>query len=432
MVTVADVKIWGLEAGTVLWDADNNLASFEYNPSFIRTGLSLSPLRMPIDVTGRANRYSFPQLPPAYFGLPGLLADVLPDKFGNTLIDNWLTRQGRPTGSMNPVEKLLYSGNRGIGALEFEPANQSAPTASEKVDVAELVELVSKLLADKGTFQGVMKPDAHAMNQILLMGSSVGGARPKALIAWNPETNEVRSGQVPAPEGFNHWLLKFDGIDDGHLGATIGFGRVEMAYHNMARASGIEMTDCRLHEEGGRAHFMTRRFDRPTADEKLHFQSLHGLYHLDFNMVGAQSHSYEQVFEAMRGLNLPYPQAEQMFRRMVFNIAATNCDDHTKNIGFLMDRTGTWRLSPAYDVCYSYEHGHYWVGKQALSVNGKRENMTLSDVLTVAKAMSIKNPKEIVAEISAVVKQFPDYAAATKGPDRLFDGIQPNLKPFKL
>ena len=192
------------------------------------------------------------------------------------------------------------------------------------------------------------------------------------------------------------------------------------------------MTDCRLHEEGGRAHFMTRRFDRPTADEKLHFQSLHGLYHLDFNMVGAQSHSYEQVFEAMRGLNLPYPQAEQMFRRMVFNIAATNCDDHTKNIGFLMDRTGTWRLSPAYDVCYSYEHGHYWVGKQALSVNGKRENMTLSDVLTVAKAMSIKNPKEIVAEISAVVKQFPDYAAATKVPDRLFDGIQPNLKPFKL
>lgn len=428
MVSIANVNIWGRQAGAVIWDTESQLGTFEYSPEFIKLGLELSPLKMPIDRIGRSNSFSFAQLPAAYHGLPGLLADVLPDKFGNVLINNWLSRQGRPTNSMNPVEKLLYSGNRGIGALEFEPANPKSVGVSEQVDISELVMLVGNILQSKDNLIASMQPNEGAMNQILLMGSSVGGARPKALIAWNSETNEVRCGQVAVPKGFQHWLLKFDGIDDGHLGATKGFGRVEMAYHLMAKDAGIIMTDCRLHEEGERGHFMTRRFDRSNDGEKMHFQSLHGLYHLDFNMVQGQSHSYEQVFEVMRGLLLPYTQAEQMFRRMVFNVLSTNCDDHTKNIGFLMYQNGTWSLAPAYDVCYAYEPGHRWVGRQALSINGKRENISKPDFLSIALANNIKKPLEIIDEINSVVGNWTNYASITKVSEHLFDTISRNLR----
>ena len=436
MITSAIVKIWGKTAGTIIWNSDSGLGTFEYDPSFYLNGWDIAPIKMPlIQPTSRGARpqvFSFPEhrqgQSNTFKGLPGLLADVLPDRFGQALIDTWLIQNGRQSGSMNPVEMLCYIGNRGMGALEFEPAVQSQNSRSSALEIDSLVSLVGEVMTGKLDFETNLKADkAKALNDILLVGTSAGGARAKAIIAYNESTGVIRTGQAEAPEGFEHWLIKFDGVQDAQFGASSGYGRVEMAYHLMAVAAGIEMTTCHLLEENGRAHFMTKRFDRLAGDQKVHIQSLCALNHYDFANVGMSSYSYDQVFETMRELGLPYPAAIQMYRRMVFNVLSRNCDDHTRNIAFMMDQNGKWALTPAYDICHAYRPISPWVSQQSLGVNGKRNNISDEDLLAVGKRASIKQPKVIIDEIRSVVSDWTQYANRTGTPKPLETAIKETL-----
>jgi serine/threonine-protein kinase HipA len=427
MIETAFVNIWNNRVGAIAWDASSGIGSFGFEPSFFKNNWDLAPLQMPL--AGAQERiFSFPELKTSatFNGLPGLLADVLPDKYGNTLINTWLARKGRRTDSMNPVEKLCFIGKRGMGALEFEPPMPKASDLSTKIEINDLVQIVNEILTGRQNFAtNLLENEEKSLLDLLKIGTSAGGARAKAVIAFNPETKEVRSGQVAAPKGFSHWLIKFDGVSDSQFGASHGYGRVEMAYNLMANDAEIEMTACRLLEENGRAHFMTQRFDREPGKGKIHMQSFCAMQHFDFNEIN--SYSYEQLFETMRLLGLPYPQAEQLFRRMVFNVIARNCDDHTKNFAFIMDKTGTWKLSPAYDVCYSYRPGSIWVTQQSLSVNGKRQNITRADFIAVAKQMNIKKAAKIVTQINEVVNNWPKYAEETKVNPALRDAISKTL-----
>lgn len=413
MITTAFVKIWGETVGAVAWNEESGVASFEYDPKFTSLGWDLAPIKMPISQGGRV--FSFPELRAArnsefdtFKGLPGLLADALPDKYGNQLINVWLAQNGRPANSMNPVEQLCFIGGRGMGALEFEPAQLKSQQAFS-VEVKSLVEIAQKMLSKREGFEENLQADEEtAMIEILKIGTSAGGARPKAVIAYNKNTKEVRSGQTLAPEGFEHWLIKLDGVSDAQFGESLGYGRVEMAYYLMAKASGVDMMECELLEENRRAHFMTKRFDREGNDTKYHVQTFCAMEHLDFNEV--TSFSYEQLFQTMRSLGMSYPEAEQMFRRMVFNVLARNCDDHTKNFAFRLAKNGNWEITPAYDVCHSYKPGSRWVSQHALSVNGKRKDITKSDLLKVAKSMNIKKAEKIIKEISNKVALWDDYA----------------------
>lgn len=427
MIETAFVNIWNNRVGAIAWDASSGVGSFEFEPSFFKYNWDLAPLQMPLaEAQGRI--ISFPELKtsPTFKGLPGLLADVLPDKYGNALINTWLTRRGRPTDSMNPVETLCFIGKRGMGALEFEPPVPKVYDVSRKIEINDLVQIANEILTGRQNFAtNLLENEEKSLLDLLKIGTSAGGARAKAVIAFNPETKEVRSGQVAAPKGFSYWLIKFDGVSDSQFGASYGYGRVEMAYHLMANDAEIEMTACRLLEENGRAHFMTQRFDRDPGKGKIHMQSFCAMQHFDFNEIN--SYSYEQLFETMRLLGLPYPQAEQLFRRMVFNVIARNCDDHTKNFAFIMDNGGEWKLSPAYDVCYSYRPGSTWVSQQSLSVNGKRQNITGDDFIVVAKRMNIKKAPKIVAQINEVVNNWPKYAEETKVNPVLRDAINKTL-----
>jgi serine/threonine-protein kinase HipA len=359
-------------------------------------------------------------------GLPGLLADILPDRYGNALINTWLAQQGRPADSMNPVEMLCFIGKRGMGALEFEPVQPKGSNAATKIELDNLVNITAQILSNRENFEtDLSKDEQKALMDILKVGTSAGGARAKAVIAYNETTGEIRSGQADAPSGFTYWLIKFDGIKDSQFGASWGYGRVEMAYHLMAVDCGIEMTECRILEENGRAHFMTKRFDRTESHDKLHVQTWCAMAHLDYQDVN--SYSYELLFQTMRGLRLPYPQAEQLFRRMVFNVLARNCDDHTKNFAFVMDKSGQWRLSPAYDVCHAYRPGSIWVSKHALSVNGKRENIKRNDFLAVAKQMNIKKADYIIDNINEVVRNWQTYATKENVDTKLADAIKKTL-----
>lgn len=427
MIATAFVNIWNNRVGAIAWDDSNGVGSFEFEPSFFNISCDLSPLKMPFsEAKGRI--FSFAELrnSQAFKGLPGLLADALPDKYGNALINAWLARKGRPSDSMNPVERLCFIGKRGMGALEFEPAVPKGSDTSTKIEINDLVKIANDILTGRKKFlTNLSENEEKAMLDILKIGTSAGGARAKAVIAFNPATKEVRSGQSDVPKGFTHWLIKFDGVTDSQFGATQGYGRVEMAYHMMAKDAGIEMTECRLLEENGRAHFMTSRFDREPGKGKIHIQSFCAMQHYDFNDIN--SYSYEQLFETMRLLGLPYPQAEQLFRRMVFNVISRNCDDHTKNFAFIMNKDGNWKLSPAFDVCHSYRPGSTWVSQQSLSINGKRQNITRDDFLSVAKQMNIKKAANIVSQINEVVKNWANYAGQTKVDPTLRDAINKTL-----
>jgi serine/threonine-protein kinase HipA len=413
-VEAAEVKIWGHLAGAVAWDEKTGIASFEYDPEFKKLNLDLAPLKMPVSSSRKI--ISFPELRKdkdaeydTFKGLPGLLADVLPDKYGNQLINMWLAQQGRPQDSMNPVEMLCFIGTRGMGALEFEPATFKESKRPFSIEIESLVDIAQKILSKREAFNtSLQKDDEKAMIEILKIGTSAGGARPKAVIAYNEKTGEVRSGQTKAPKGFEHWLIKLDGVSEIQLGASKGYGRVEMAYYNMARACGIEMMPSRLLEENGRAHFMTRRFDREGGDIKHHIQTFCALKHFDYNLV--TSFSYEQLFQTMRELKLSYPDAEQMFRRMVLNVIARNCDDHTKNFSFRLKREGKWELAPAYDVCHAYKPDHRWVSQQALSINGKRTDITKEDLLAVGRSIKNKKGENIIEEINDTVIQWKKFA----------------------
>ena len=411
MVDLALVRLWGQLLGAVRWDATRALATFAYDPAFVKFGLNVAPLMMPLPTRGD-QVYAFPQLnPETYHGLPGLLADALPDRFGNQLINAWLATQGRNPADFSPVERLCYIANRGMGALEFEPQVGGSAAVTQNLEVESLVHLAQDVLNQREGFHTNLRDEtAEGLAALLAVGTSAGGARPKAIIAFNEATGEVRSGQVTAPPGFGYWLLKLDGVHDQALADPQDFGRLEYAYYLMAQASGVQMSESRLYEEGPRAHFMTRRFDRTAAGEKQHAQTLCAMAHYDYNQPAA--YSYEQAFQVMRTLRLPYIAAEQFFRRMVFNVMARNQDDHTKNISFLMDPTGHWQLAPAYDVAYAYLPGNRWTSQHQLSLNGKRDGFTRADLKAVAREMNIRRGEELVDEVLAQVARWPEFAAA--------------------
>ena len=417
MTTTAEVRLWGKTIGAVVLDDNSDIARFEYDSHFAQSGIEIAPLTMPLAGPRAKKEYRFPLLSPdSFHGLPGLLADSLPDKFGNALIDAWLATQGRTSASFNAVERLCYTGSRGMGALEFVPALGPPARTAEKIEVDHLVGLASEVLSHRQLLVekiGDDKKAANALQQILQVGTSAGGARAKAVIAWNAQTNEVRSGQVKAPEGFGYWLLKFDGVSgnkDKELDDPKGYGVIEYAYHLMARDAGIAMSECQLLKENGRQHFMTRRFDRSSQGEKLHMQSLCALAHFNFNLAGA--YSYEQALQVMRQLKLPMPDIEQQFRRMVFNVIARNQDDHVKNIAFLMDKRGVWSLSPAFDVTYSYQPRGQWTARHQMAINGKRDGFVREDFIAVEKTVGLKRgfAKRVIKEVQAVVAQWRDYA----------------------
>jgi len=433
MVDVAEIKIWGELVGAVRWDESQQLGYFQYASKFIEKGWDLSPIKMPIAQGTRI--YSFPEIRKGRYetedtfkGLPGLLSDTLPDKYGNKLINIWLAQQGRLENSMNPVEKLCFIGRRGMGAIEFEPAQIKTGITTFSLELNSLVEVAKKMLNEREEFlTNLNKDEEKAMIDILKIGTSAGGARPKAVIGYNPKTKEVRSGQGNVPEGFEHWLLKLDGVSGEQFGESSGWGRVEYAYYLMAMDCGIEMSECQLLEENGRAHFMTKRFDREN-NTKHHIQSLCGLQHYDFNdMYG---YSYEQVFQTMRLLKLTYPEAQQMFRRMVFNVLATNYDDHTKNFSFLLKKDDKWRLAPAYDLCFAFNPTNHWVNKQTLSVNGKRLGINKEDLMTIAKDNNIKKGEKIIDDINAIVKLWNNYAEQVQLRNDLKNRIHDNLNTF--
>lgn len=433
MVDVANIKIWGEYVGAIKWDASQQLGYFQYDTTFLQKGWDLSPIKMPIAQGTRI--YSFPELrkgrnetEDTFKGLPGLLSDTLPDKYGNSLINNWLAQQGRAENSMNPVEMLCFIGKRGMGALEFEPTQIKGETRSFSFELNSLVEVAKKMLNKREAFlTNLGKDEEKAMSEILKIGTSAGGARPKAVIAYNPKTGEIKSGQGNAPKNFEHWLIKLDGVSGEQFGESSGWGRVEYAYYLMAKDCKIEISECRLLEENERAHFMTKRFDR-NGNIKHHIQTLCGLQHYDFNdMYG---YSYEQVFQTMRMLRLTYPEAEQMFRRMVFNVLATNYDDHTKNFSFILKKGENWRLAPAYDLCFSFDPTNHWVSKQTLSINGKRLNITKDDLLTIAKNNNIKKGEKIIAEINSIVKSWNEYATQAQVKNDLKKRINNHLNTY--
>lgn len=411
-MTVASVRLWGKIIGAVSWDKARQLAHFEYSPAFSQSGIELSPLMMPL----KQQIYSFPELAPNTFhGLPGMLADALPDRFGNALIDAWLAREGRAATGFNPVERLCYIGKRGMGALEFEPALGPFDGRSHSLEIEHLVQLAGEILAQRSQLNTSFESGARkkALLDILRVGTSAGGARAKAIIAWNAQTQEVRSGQVPAGEGFSYWLLKFDGVSgnrDKELDDPKGYGLIEYAYYLMAQAAGIEMMPSRLLREQDRAHFMTQRFDRTDKGQKIHMQSLCALAHYDFNQAGA--YSYEQAQRVMRRLDLPMSAMEEQFRRTCFNLMARNQDDHVKNIAFLMDKSGRWFLSPAFDLTYSYNPKGLWTGSHQMTLNGKRDHFTTADIKAHARTIGLARSRalDICAQVQDALLSWADFA----------------------
>lgn len=413
MIKIANVKIWEHKVGVASWDTDKGYANFEYYPEFIKLGLNIAPLWMPAASINDGVVFSFPFLnEETYKGLPGLLADTLPDKFGNSIIDAWLARQGRSGEDFTPVERLCYTGSRGMGALEFYPIENKAANKTVSVEVKELVSLAQEMMVSRKklatSVNGGDEQKQEALQDIVRVGTSAGGARPKAIIAMNKD-GKVLSGQSDVPKGYEHYLLKFDGVNDIELGAPAGYGRIEFAYYNMAIDAGIKMTESRLLEENGRAHFLTKRFDR-NGNKKLHLQSLCGLAHYDFNQAGM--YSYEQAFTVMRQIRLTQAEITQQYTRMVFNVIARNQDDHTKNIAFLMNEKGDWSLSPAFDMTYSHDPKSKWVDQHQMSVNGKRRGFKREDLIAVGKSQGIKNYESIIESVSKIVSKWEHYAKA--------------------
>lgn len=415
MKTNAEIKLWGTVIGAVSLDEENRTADFEYNPSFVQSGIQLSPLVMPL----KPGVYRFPNLPyETFHGLPGLISDSLPDKFGNSIIDVWLSKQGRLPESFNAVERLCYTGKRGMGALEYYPVI-ATDDIDEKINVSELAELASIVLKNRQNLKTVLdecnKTQMNtALSQIISVGTSAGGARAKAVIAWNRETNEVRSGQAETSKGFEHWLIKFSGVagnKDKEDEDREDFGIIEYAYYLMAKEAGINMSECRILDDGKNSHFMTKRFDRDDKGNKFHMQTLCAMAHMDFNQAGV--YSYEQLFSILNKIGTHHKDSVEAFKRMLFNIYAFNCDDHTKNISFLMDKSGQWKLSPAYDVSFSYNPNGLWTSSHQMTVNGKRKNFTESDFDTCAKLGNLSD-REVKNAISDVKSALSDWKSIAK------------------
>ena len=424
MVDVARVNMFGLPVGTFRWDERYEVAQFEYDHSFVGRGLEPSPLMMPVR-EGRV--YSFAGLNrETFMGLPGMLADSLPDTYGRALFDRWLALTGRTSG--NPIESLCYLGKRCMGALEFEPAIDSGYNPQQLFEIDSLVDVAREALYDKASFGVNLNDDRKAaIAEILRLGTSAGGQRAKAIIAYNKATGEVRSGQIEAPAGFDYYIIKLDGVSaKAGFHETENYGRLEYSFYKLATACGIEMTECSLIEENGRAHFLTRRFDRE-GGRKIHMQTLCGLAHYDFHLL--RGYSYEQAFNVMRALRLPYSSAREMFRRMVFNVVVRNQDDHTKNISFLMGVDGKWRLSPAYDMGYAYNSQGDWTAQHQMSVNGKFDDISRADLLAFGNSNGIKDALEVIDQVCEVAARWPEMAREAGVPEEMINAI---LKDFVL
>ena len=408
----ARVLLWGSVIGAVTWLEDREVGVFQYAPGFLSSGIQLAPLTMPLGEFP----FEFPALARNTFkGLPGLLADSLPDMFGNAIIDAWLASQGRTATSFHPVERLCYIGSRGMGALEFEPATLGPPTSTSAVDVANLIDLANKILDERKSLGNVFTDgdERGVIEDILRVGTSAGGARAKAILAWNHITNEFRSGQVDVEAGFEHWLMKFDGVSHNrstHLAEPLGYGKIEYAYHLMATEAGVKMSPCRLHHEGGRSHFMTKRFDRYGKGGKCHMQSLGAIAHYDYNQPA--SYSYEQAILVIRRLELPREDLEQQVLRAFFNVVGRNRDDHVKNIAFIMNRSGKWRLSPAFDISYAWDPIRKWTSRHQMSVNGKRDDIERKDLIGLAHVAGIKKARanEMLDRVIESILLWPDFA----------------------
>jgi len=430
-MTNANVMLWGTKIGAVTFDETRNLGLFEYDHSFINSGIELSPVVMPLS----RRTYGFPELrKESFHGLPGLLADSLPDKFGNAVINEWLISQGRTPQSFNPVERLCYTGTRGMGALEYVPATGPDADISESIQVSRLVELAAKVLQFRKGLKVNLGTDS--LEEIIKVGTSAGGARAKAIIAWNEKTGDIRSGQIAADKGYGYWLMKFGGISgngDKEGDDSLQYPRIEFAYYLMALRAGIDMSECRLLEENGRAHFMTRRFDRDiNTGDKIHMLTLGALAHFDYNVSG--EYGYENAAAVMRRLELPYSDIEKLFRRMVFNVLAWNHDDHVKNISFLMNKRGRWSLSPAYDMTYSFNPDGMWTSSHQMTVNGKQRDINLKDLLLSAGDMGIREnrAKTIVSEVITAVKGWEEYARSAGLSEMIFEGIGASLRKSQL
>ncbi len=407
-VRVIEVRVWGQRVGAVALDDRLGYYAFAYEPEWRRTATELAPLTMPLE--DRRTAFTFPNLPAATFHrLPGMLADALPDDFGNALINAWMAERGFQKSEVTPLDRLAYMAKRGVGALEFKPARGSHSESATPLEMKSLVENARKLV------EGNLSIDAHAkaaIANIIQVGTSAGGARAKAVIAWNPKTNTIRSGQFDAAEGFEPWILKFDGVGKyPELGAGADYGRIEYAYHLMAKAAGIDMSDCRLLEENARAHFMTRRFDREVTNGrtiKHHVQTLCAMDHLDFKQRG--THTYAQFFMAVARLNLGDRALEQVFRRMAFNVMARNCDDHTKNFAFRLKQGGVWELAPAYDVTHAYNPRGEWTYQHLMSVNGKFKEIAREDLLTEAERFSVSRPGDLLKDVRCALENWPTFS----------------------
>lgn len=408
-VAVIEARIWNMTVGAIVFDDASNFFAFEYDPEFLSQKLEIAPRQMPAG----SGVWTFPTLPvETYRRLPAVFADSLPDDFGNALVNAELARQGVRASEITSLDRLAYLGSRGIGALEYRPARGDLTRTATAVEISELV------VAARSALRGQIDRDTDAytaLSHLIQVGTSAGGARAKAVIAWNPTTNAVRSGQVSAPAGFEQWLIKLDIDQPTRLGRSHGFGRIEYAYHLMARAAGVAMSDCRLLEEGGRAHFMTRRYDR-VAGEKVHIQTLCAMDHLDYRQAG--THSYAQYLQVIDQLCLGDGALEEGFRRMVFNLFAANLDDHTKNLSFMMTRDGIWGLAPAYDVTHSYNPQGEWANRHQMSVNGRFADITMQDIAEVADRFVVPGWRDIVAQVREAVARWPDFARSA--------GMSPN------
>ena len=420
--------------GAVSFDTEKGLGSFEYDPGFIKKSVELSPIKMPL-----SNRiYNFSELDFNTFkGLPGLIADSLPDDFGNAVLNAWVAGQGRSPGDITPLQRLQYTGKRGMGALEYAPATQlRSLNASQQVEIQSLVSIAQEILDSRGNFEVELKQngqdDREAMISLLSVGMSAGGARPKAVLAFNKDFTQVRSGQANVPSGFTHYLMKFDGVSEHNknqetFGDPLGYGAMEFVYHLMANKCGLDMMACRLLNEGNRRHFITQRFDR-IKNSKVHVQTLNGLAHVDYKKPG--SFSYAELFGIARQLRLSAVEAEQLFKRMTFNIIARNHDDHSKNFAFILKKD-KWSLAPAYDLAYSYKPGSKWVNSHWMSLNGKRDNFTRSDFYSLEKLSPVFNKKKIDDIIDATIEHVSTWRQLAEEwdvPKTLIDEIQENLR----
>jgi serine/threonine-protein kinase HipA len=419
---VIEVRIWGKTVGAVAPDPRLGCYVFAYDPAWRRSGVELAPLTMPL---GGNAPFAFPNLPEAsYMGLPGLLADALPDDFGNALIDAWMSSKGIAKNAITTLDRLAYMGKRGMGALQFRPARGAHRESSEPLQMKALVEAVRGVLSGDLTGDSVAQA---ALANIIRVGTSAGGARAKAVVAWNPATGEIRSGQFDVAPGFEHWLLKFDGVgSDKELGSGADYGRIEYAYYLMAKDAGISMSDCHLLEENGRAHFMTRRFDRDD-NQRHHIQSLCAMDHLDYKQRA--THAYGQLFIVIARLGLGDGAMSQVFRRMAFNVMARNCDDHTKNFAFRLRQGAGWELAPAYDVTHAYNPQGEWTYQHLMSVNSKFDDIGRNDLLLEAERFGVRRPADIIADVRAALDGWGDYARQAGLGDAATAAVRKDFNP---